>query len=218
MKHWDDFLSEVMPYVENCPLPVAKNHIKNAAIEFCQRTALWRLEMDRLNIADTIYTYEIATDLELDESISAIEFAMLIEDGTTTPLGITTDDSMNQNYPGWQTVTSDKPSAVMLTDTENLRVYPIPERDIINSLVIGVILKPSRNSAGLPDWIFEQYAEDIAHGAKARLMGMKGRSWYSPEEGIDEQNDFDYGIKNATIRTNKGNSRQSNGVTMRPLA
>lgn len=218
MKYWEDFLGEVMPYVEGCPLPLAKNHVKNAAIEFCQRTALWRHEMDRLNITTNIELYELSPDLELDETISAINYATLIEDDNTKPLVITTDDLMNQTSPGWQTVAGQTPEAVLLADTENLRVYPIPERDILNSLVVGLILKPSRDSAGLPDWIFEQYAEVIAHGAKARLMGMKGRAWYSPEEGMDEQNDFDLGVSGATIRANKGNSRLNNSVIQRPIA
>ena len=217
MKYWEDFFSEVMPYVENCPAIIAKSHIKNAAIEFCQRTSLWRFELDPISISNNVHTYEIEFELGHDETISSLEYATLVENSQTNPLGITTFASMNNTGPGWQTTTGQTPESVMLTNTENLRVYPIPERDIANSLFVGVILKPSRDSAGLPDWIFEQYAEVIAHGAKARLMGMKGRDWYSPEEGLDEQSDFDLGVTDATIRTNKGNSQQDSSVIMRPL-
>ncbi len=218
MKYWDDFLGEVMPYVENCPVPVAKNHIKNAAIEFCQRTALWRQELDRINITEAIYVYELNTELSTDESISAINYAYITETSGETSLTITTEDALDARNSVWRALTSTKPEAIMMVDTENCRLYPIPEADISNSLIVGLIMKPSRDAAGVPDWIFEQWAETIAHGAKARLMGMKGRDWYSPEEGVDEQTDFDNGVHDATIRANKGHSRQNTQVQMRPFA
>lgn len=218
MKYWEDFLSEVMPYVENCPLPVAKNHIKNAAIEFCQRTALWHHEFDQINVTANIHTYELHTELDTDEVISSIDYAYLTEDSGETHLNVTTEDTLKNNIKVWRTLTATKPNSIMMIDTENCRLYPIPEEDISNSLVVGVIMKPSRDSAGVPDWIFEQWAETIAHGAKARLMGMKGRNWYAPEEGADEQTDFDRGVTDATIRANKGHSRQNLQVQMRPLA
>ena len=218
MKYWEDFLSEVMPYVENCPIPVAKNHIKNAAIEFCQRTALWHKELDQINITAGIHTYELSTELSIDEAISAIDYAYITETSGETHLDVTTEDALKINVRVWRTITATKPEGIMMANTENCRLYPIPEIDIANSLVIGLIMKPSRDSAGVPDWIFEQWAETIAHGAKARLMGMKGRDWYSPEEGVDEQSDFDIGIHDATIRANKGHSRQNSQVQMRPFA
>jgi len=218
MKYWTDFLSEVMPYVENCPNPIAQHQIRNAAIEFCQRTALWRRQMDQLNIAANIHTYEIDSDLSVDEAISAIDYAYITETSGDTPLGVTTEDSLKQSDPIWRTKTTTKPEAIMMADTENCRLYPIPEEDIDNSLVVGLILKPSRDSAGLPDWIFEQWVEKIAHGAKAKLLSMKSRPWYNPQESADEQDSFDLAVTDATIRTNKGNSRQNTQVQMRPLA
>jgi len=218
MKLWEDLLNEVMPYVENCPLPIAKHQIRNAAIEFCQRTALWRSELDRINITTNIHTYDLHTEITIDQAISAIDYAYITESSGETNLTITTEDSLKITNRVWRVLTSTKPESIMLLDTDNCRLYPIPEVDISNSLVIGLILKPSRNSAGLPDWIFEQWAEAIAHGAKARLFGMKSRSWYAPDEGVDEQADFDISVQDATIRVNKGHSRQNTQVKMRALA
>jgi len=218
MKYWDDFLSEVLPYVENCPIPIAKNYIKNAAIELCQRATLWRQELDRINITANIHTYELCTELNTDETISSIDYAYITEDSGETNLTVTTEDAMKISTKVWRTLTATKPESIMMLNTENCRLYPIPEVDITNSLVVGLIMKPSRDAAGVPDWIFEQWAETIAHGAKARLMGMKGRDWYAPSEATDEQADFDLGVKDATIRANKGHSRQNTKVQMRPFA
>lgn len=218
MKFWDDFLSEVMPYVENCPLPVAKHSIQNAAIEFCQRTALWRRELDPISIIANIYDYDLDDEISADESVSSINFAFLTEVSGETPMKVTTEDTMQQTIRNWRTLTSSKPQAVMLTDTENLRTYPIPEAAIAGGLVVGLILKPSRIAGGLPDWIYEQWAEAIAYGAKAKLFSMKSRPWYDAQEALDEQDNFDMAIKDATIRTNKGHSRANTSVQMRPLA
>lgn len=217
MKYWEDFFNEVTPYVENCPSIIVKHQVRNAAIEFCQRSGLWRREMDRINIAANIHTYEINTELSVDETISAIDYAFLTETTGSTPLGITTEDVLKASSSTWRTITATRPEAALLTDTENCRLYPIPSEDINDSLVVGVILKPSRDSSGLPDWIFEQWAEKIACGAKAKLYSMKSRPWYDAQESLDEQDNFDMAIKDATIRTNKGNSRINLQVQMRPL-
>lgn len=218
MKYWDDFLNEVMPYVENCPLPVAKHQIINATIEFCQRTALWRRELDPISLSATVHTYPVCDEVSADETISSLDFAFLTETDGETPLGVTTEDVMKENIYNWRTATAQKPQAVMLPNTESIRVYPIPEVATLGSLVVGVILKPSREAAGIPDWIHEQYAEKIACGAKAKLFAMKSRSWYDAQESNDEQDNFDMAIKDATIRTNKGNSRINLSVKQRPLA
>jgi len=219
MKLWEDFLSEVLPYVENCPNIIAKSHIKNAAIEFCQRTALWKSELSAFDITLDIHTYALNTKVDPEEEvISSIDYAFITEEHGETHLNVTTEDAMKANVKLWRTITGTKPSAIMMLDTENCRLYPIPEETIANSLIVGLILKPAKSAAGIPNWIFEQYYEVISHGAKARLMGMKGRNWYSPEEGVDEQSDFDIGVRDATIRTNKGNSRQNMQVQMRPFA
>ena len=215
---WNNFLNEVLPYVENCPTPIVKQHLRNAAIEFCQRTALWHQELAVISVVQDQYTYDLTGTLTTDEAISGINYAYLTETDGETPLNVTTEDEMNAHILVWQVNTATKPDTIMMLDTVNCRLYPIPEVAIANSLVVGLILKPSRASTGVPDWIYEQYAEAIAHGAKARLMGMKGRSWYSPEEGIDEQGDFDLAITDATIRTNKGNSRRNSRVKMIPFA
>lgn len=218
MKFWSDFLNEVMPYVENCPIPIVEHQLRNAAIDFCQRAALWRKQMDLISIVTDIHTYDISVDLDTDEAISSIDYAYLTESSGETPIGVTTEDILKNNVLNWRTQSATKPNSIMMVNTESFRVFPIPEETIANSLVVGLILKPSRNSSGVPDWIHEQWAEKIACGAKAKLFGMKSRPWYDPNESADEQENFDMAIKDATIRTNKGHSRIDSTVTMRPFA
>ncbi len=218
MKFWEDFYNEVMPYVENCPAPIIKHQLINAAIEFCQRSGLWRRQMDQINITANIYSYNIMVELSNDEAVSNLDYAYITETSGETKLFVTTEDTLEGYIDNWRTKTAPKPTSISMEDAENFRLYPIPEADILNSLVIGLILKPSRNSAGLPDWIHEQWAEKIAHGAKAKLFGMKSRSWYDKKEALNEQDSFDLAIKDATIRTNKGNSRTNLKLKMRPMA
>jgi len=219
MKTWSDFLNEVSPYVENCPTPIVEHEIRNAAIEFCQRTALWRREMVAINVTLNTHSYDLSANLTAaEEAISAIDYAYLTETEGETDLGVTTEDTLKNTISTWRTRTAVKPEAIMLTDTENARLYPIPEESITGGLITGLILKPSRTATGVPDWIHEQWAEKIAHGAKAKIFSMKSRPWYDAQEAIDEKDNFDMAIKDATIRVNKGHSRANLSVQMRPIA
>jgi hypothetical protein len=52
--NWEDFLREVLPEVAGCPVQIAENAIRNAAIEFCNQSRVWRERIvDVPLVADT---------------------------------------------------------------------------------------------------------------------------------------------------------------------
>ena len=45
---WDDYLPEVLSEVSGVPYKMAINEIRNSAIELCEKSELWRLNLDPL--------------------------------------------------------------------------------------------------------------------------------------------------------------------------
>jgi len=218
MKYWEDFLIEILPSVENCPNPLAINAVRNAAIEFCQRSVVWRKELDPITISATIKEYDLHAELENNETISAINTGHILDNGQICPLYVTTTEELDSVVPQWKGVTGQRSSAVFMKDTRTAQLYPIPETTIAGGLNLEMVLKPSRDATGVPDWLFEQWAEGIAAGAKARLFNMKSRPWYDASFAMDEQDTFDAAVKDASMRVNKAHSRRTAKVQMRPLA
>ena len=64
-------------------------------------------------------------------------------------------------------------------------------------MIVNVSLKPLPTVTALPDFIFEDYYQAIAAGAKAKLMVMPGKEWTNPEYANLHSEVFQTGVRGA---------------------
>lgn len=93
----------------------------------------------------------------------------------------------------------------------DLLLYPIPDRTI--PMVVRVCCIPTRNADTLPDALLV-YAEDLASGAKARLMQTPGASFASPAYKLFEAQ-FEVAVGRARREAMTGRVRTSLSVRRR---
>ena len=75
------------------------------------------------------------------------------------------------------------------------------------------MLSPTRAATGAPDFLFNDWLEPIACGAKSRLMMMNGRDWFSPKLAQYHSKQFIKGWTEARIRDSKSNVQSSTRLT-----
>jgi len=218
MVEYDRYLPEVRGDVQDCPEIIVLNEIRNTIIDFCQKTTVWRKDLDAIAVAATVCEYDI--DVGQFEKASAINWAYLLSAaGDEIQLTATSEDSLDNGSSRssklWRTKTG-TPSHIYLKDPTVIRLVNIPTEAY--TLYAGVIVKPSRDSYEAPDYIYEKYLEAIAAGAKARILGMKSRPWYAPEVAMMEELDYKARRSSALIDSTKSHTRTSKSVEMRPLA
>ncbi len=170
MSALDDFLTKVRPWAPGVPDPVAYDAIRSAAIEFCERTRLWRYE-DTYDIAAADDGEVFAPVGSVLHDIEAIEF-----DGRKlTPIA-TVD--LDEKVPRWRT--DPVPGLPeWYTQVEQNLIRIVPPQD--GQLYVCVRLKPDATTTELPEFIAREYREVIGWGALGRLLMIPGQSFSNPD-------------------------------------
>lgn len=169
---WSAFEPLVLSEVPMCPRTMVTKAVRDAAIEFCERSYVWK---------DT-QEYPVGLDAEYDfegdsEAIVHRVDAAKIVDGAD--LDIESPERCDELYPTWRAgALTGQPSVLTQTSPRSFILVPAPNADMI--LTLSVSLKPSKTSGYTEAWLHEEYEEAIAAGALARLLSMTNKTWTNP--------------------------------------
>lgn len=187
---------QVLPDVPGVPQNVALNAIRNAVIEFCGRTKIWVIDHDPISIVANESTYQFEPpNGAVVSSIVAAWFGGVGIDPTTQA-------ELNAEHTGWTTLTG-TPTKYLQENSEEVILFRKPTSALTNGLTMKVALKPKRNSTGVEAWIIEEYQEEIAHGAKARLFSMQKKPWSDAALASYHMGAFDDAIGKAGVKASK---------------
>lgn len=170
MTAWAAFYPLVLPWVPGCPEPAVDLALRNAAREFCMATRRWQ-EQAAAQTGDGT-TQQFALVLPTGAELVRVE--------RCTVAGEDMDVLSASDMPAdWQESDPDDGAltdkAVVLADNTGLLLYPTPADG--DAIVIYQALKPTVTAAEVGDVIYDEHAEDVAHGALSRLMRLPGQSW-----------------------------------------
>ena len=191
---------EVLTDVPGVPQNVAFNAIRNAAIEFCDRSWVYRVMLAPISTVADIAEYALSpgADLKPAKVIRAWHDDVEIFPQTTQELSLRYAQwTSEEGTPQW--FTQRKPESVILV--------PIPTAALTDGLDIELAIKPARSATGILDEIYEKYLEEISYGAKFKLFTMKSKPWSDPAHAAAWKAAFDEAIGKAKIDAVKGHTR-----------
>lgn len=172
MKDIDAFLPGILPFAPGCAAPTAYFGIRQAAIEFCERTRQWR--------------YEDTFDVTVDDCDSIlVPFGAVVHEIESAqfngqPLDPKSTLWLDTNQNGWRTnALTGTPH--YLTQVEPDTIIVVPKS--AGSLHLCMWLKPSQESTEFPDFIVDQYRETIAFGALSRILMIPNQSFTNVQMG-----------------------------------
>lgn len=184
MTDLEDFLMKVLPFAPGCPEPTAIEHIRNAAIEFCEETRLWRSE-DTFEVAD-------------DPNIVCTPQGAVIQDiercdfdgQKLEPVGV---GWLDEHYPDWRSdtfMTEGRPKFFTQTRPDTVRVVPSkPGR-----VKVWLRLKPAEDAEQVPDFIATQHRNTIGWGALAGILMLPNQTFSNPNSATYFQAKFDQSL------------------------
>lgn len=189
----DSFIPEVRPFAPGVPDPVAIKHLRNAAIEFCERTKLWKWEddydMPQTN-CEQIMTPSSSTIFDIEK--------VVFEGRDLRPVGTVDLDRLS---PGWRTQEQNgMPEFVTQVEQNTLRLVPA----MAGHLYLCLRLKPSKDALEVPDFIDTEYRECIAWGALARILMVPGQSYTSPDTAQYYLQRFENKVGSLNVKGSKG--------------
>lgn len=199
-KTWEKFYDEVLPDVPGCSQALAKNAIKNAAIEFCERSFVYVIDHPAVSgVADTgEYTYAPGANLKVVRPER-----VWYDKVPLTPL---TRDDLEDLYAYWPDETG-TPLYFVQEKIEKLILVPKPSANLADAIRAKVSVKPARAATDIDDALWEKYLESIASGAKSRLFAMKRKPWSDPTLSAYHRQLFDQAIAAARLATARGRGR-----------
>lgn len=174
MSSLDSFLPEVRPWAPGVPDYTAFKAIRNAAIQFCERTRLWKWETTQPVLAAAPATFAIP--MPAGSAVIELEIAKF-GDAELEP---ESTEDLDDILPGWRTDTigTGMPRYITQIEQNTLRLVPAPMED--GSLYLCLRLKPSQTANQLPDFL-NDYAECIGWGALGRILTVPGQSYTNPD-------------------------------------
>lgn len=170
-----DLLPYLLIEVPGCSEPLAEQAVREAVIEFCQLSNLWRYRCDPVTVKAGQADYDL-DDLPRDTTLARL-MSVFIDDDKLEP---TSEDWLDENLRGWRTGTG-RAQFYMQIDPSYMTLVPTPDATSIKGMHITVAVQPSRESTEFPRWINDQYQEALLMGVKARLLKQQGQPWYNPQ-------------------------------------
>jgi hypothetical protein len=183
------FTPYVAPDVPGCPEPMIDDAVRTAAIEFCEKTRALRERVAFNTVADQDYVVLAPTGGDV-----ARLYKLMYGDRKLDP---TTRADFDEDGD------TGEPREYYIEPPNTLRLYPVP--DAIYAMVAHVAVTPDRDATTLDDTLYNNWRDEIAAGAKARLMLMKNQPWYDPDGAAIAQNAFQAAIDRAAHKRATGN-------------
>lgn len=205
---WEQFYNLVRPMAQDCPVGIVDAAIRAACIEFCQKSLIWSREAACGSIVagERIYQYNNEND---QVSIVMPICCIINKDDTDTVLTPTNRHDLDYYEPQWRKLENKMPSRYFMLDSNTICLVEKPTENIPSGLHLLCAIKPNRKSEGVPAFLYDDWAEEIAAGALARIHAMLGRVWANPQMVAYYKSTFRAGISRAKSKMYKSYIAQS---------
>jgi hypothetical protein len=201
---YDEFLPYVTQYVPDAGEFIIIDAIKQAAIEFCEKTFVWQYTIPAMDIVNGQNTYVMPTPPDT-KSVGPVQ--VYYDKNLLIPKG---PDELADIYRmgDWQQLDG-HPQYVTRMIKPEIILVPKPNESMPAWLHIKTALAPTRDSTEIDSEIFEQYAEAIAWGARARLLAQPRQDYSDKAGSIEALKMFRYEINRCRMQVTKGLTRNS---------
>jgi hypothetical protein len=201
---YSQFNPYVLQYVPDASDFMVEDAIKQACIEFCEKTFVWQYTVPPIDVVAGTANYVIATPANT-KSVGPIQ--VYYDTNLLIPKG---PDELADIYRmgDWQQV-SGGPQYVTRMIKPEIILVPNPSTSNASWLHIKTALAPTRDSDEIDSEIFEQYAEAIAWGARARLLAQPRQDYSDKVGAVEALKMFRYEINRCRMQVTKGLTRGS---------
>lgn len=204
MSAYTDFYDYLLPDLPAAvPQALATRAIRDAIIQFCERTRLYTYDHPAIDVVAATHTYTLTPEANAGviDVLYAAHNAVEIY-----PAG---DRDLDATVTDWRlATTTGVPEFYNLPATlSQIRLVPTPDESITGGLVVKIAQKPTRASTTVADWFLERFANSLMDGAKRTLYAMGGKPWSSPDLAVYHGRLFESACGAADMAASRGNVR-----------
>lgn len=188
----------VAPFVNGAPSALMLAHLREAAIDFCTRTLVWRETLPPVLTAvdDTTYAIPLPQHSAL---VKLISYTLQDRDRR---------DIVDAGEGELRLSDGDATESAWTEDRVNFRVSPAPK--VAGwPMVLTVALKPSDSTVMVPSFILNQHAATIAAGAIARLSSIPRQSFTDLQQAEIQSGIYNLQTKRLALAASRGFGRNT---------
>jgi len=194
---FSDLVNRIAANAPGAPQPVIISHIRDAAIETCERTLGWRYEQATITLTAGTYA-ESFLPPDANTEVQAILTASI--NGNDLPAK--TIEGIHQLYPKYpSSVAAERttPQYVTQVDPDTFYLVPVPINST-DTVEMFLALKPIRSATGMDKTAMDAMETVIVHGALQSLLTMPETTWSDTELAAYHAKQYTY--KTAAHRAN----------------
>lgn len=166
---WSTFYPYVQPHVPGCPEITIEAHLQESAVDFCERSGVWRYDLESDFTSRNLSDYEIF----LPNNTALENILVLYLDQFPLTKVVDSNHFMSSEAG------TGRPSYYSIYQDTFVRFYPTPDDKYTFEGV--VTLKPTLDATGVEDFIYNTHGRAIACGALSKLLYIPGKEWTNPE-------------------------------------
>ena len=212
MLNIDVFLSRLMPSVNGCPEPLARQSVLDAAIEFCEETGVVRVTTDPTYLQAGTASYTV--DLPTYQKVVTVQRAWY---GPRELIAV--PDSQVANVAAYvaeaPTDAAQEPVYFVESVPGEVTLYPTPGAGATAPVVFRASTKPMRSATLVENVLYEDWIDPIVAGAMARLHAIPDTPFFNPTASGYQASLFRLGINRARSEAIRGRVRTSVSVARR---
>ena len=203
----ETFEPQIRPWARHAPHEILEQVTRNVLRDFCQFTRCWQYVPAAQTIADATATYTLLLEGAYAEPV-AVEW-MAVDGGECEFKPV---EWLDQWIPTWRTRVADDPTYFTQLKPQTVTFAAIPDNaGTTGGWYYRISQKPTMTATQVEDRIFNDWADEIAEGAKARLMEMPNQDWTNLKQSAYHAGLYRSKRNAARIRVQKsfGNANQN---------
>jgi hypothetical protein len=206
---YSSFFPYLIPLVPHAADPVAEQAIRDACIEFCKESLIWREQMDPISTikGEGVYELDVPTNTHLTNVVDLYYEQRRLEKKSVSEIAAKYDRD-------WM-LREGTPIVFTMLNPNEVTLVPKPDKAIGGALTGMLSFTPTRKSTAVIDYVFEDYAEEIARGAASKLMLIPNQSWTDAATALGYRKQFLSDCANARAHVNQGQVRAPISVHLR---
>ena len=191
---FETLLPELIPMVPGAPDILIIAQIRAAAIDFCEKSEAYNVDLEKITTIPNIFEYELS--LPRHTTCHRI-MQMAYQGNDLEPISTLL---LDQRKPDWRNKTG-TPEYFVKQRSNYVWIAPVPNQLIPISTHVRAALKPVHDAQSIVEWMMNDYRDSFLNGALFRLMRMPTKAWSDMKTAALYGALYQEGIDNAKLRS-----------------
>lgn len=170
------------------PEMVMKQAVIDAVRRLCTRGWCYKEVVADIAVTAGTSEYDIELTVATEEVVSPMSAFWQDADGNEWAIEPCSEEELDRARPNWR-LSEGTPAAFTVETIGKIRLAPIPSSDGVLSK-LRVIKRPPLSMTAVPDYLYDNWADELVIGAQSQILMMPKRPWSNYTLGYRFHKDF----------------------------